>query len=335
MAEVTENADGTVTSVSDDGVRVDSSTDSAEDLAAELGIEVTQQPRSDEETPTESEPGTETPSEPVESEAPAAEAEQAPEDDDDTEDNEDSEPARGRRPGRRERQLRRLRQQNDELAAQRQEDREALAALRAQVETLTRMQSGDQQPDANRPLNPDDFDSQDDYVAALVERRVNEQVQSQLAAQQEQQQRTLAQNEEQRLLTAFNSSMDAAWEAHDDFEEAVDPINRMASDALRGALVSSDNPGELVYHLGRNPDEFARLNTMNAVNVAREIGKIEARLTPTEAAPATPNPQGNNNPPAPIEPVNGSRGPGNDRRNMDEMTQEEFEAEYERRYGSR
>lgn len=59
---------------------------------------------------------------------------------------------------------------------------------------------------------------------------------------------------------------------------------RIASHAGIGeAILASDNPPALIYHLGKNPDLAYQIAEMNPLRAARELGRIEAGLTRPKA----------------------------------------------------
>ena len=43
-------------------------------------------------------------------------------------------------------------------------------------------------------------------------------------------------------------------------------------------MVETDSPDDLLYYLGKNPDEADRLNDLNPKAKARELAKMEAKL---------------------------------------------------------
>lgn len=89
--------------------------------------------------------------------------------------------------------------------------------------------------------------------------------------------------------------------------------NRAIQDALR----ASDNPADLAYWLGNNPEDAARINSLPDLQAAREIGRIEAGLS-------IPQPKKKTNAPPPIKPIN--QGAVDVVKNPEDMTFREYEA---------
>lgn len=67
-------------------------------------------------------------------------------------------------------------------------------------------------------------------------------------------------------------------------------------------ILDSDKSAHLLYHLAKNPDRLARLNDMSERDAAREIGRIESRLS-------LPNPKTQTKAPKPVTPPKGGAAP--------------------------
>lgn len=75
---------------------------------------------------------------------------------------------------------------------------------------------------------------------------------------------------------------------HPNFEEVVYAEDVEFSDAVAEAIADSDLGPQLAYHLAQHPDEARRISKLSAAAAGREIGKLEAKLTPA-APPANDN----------------------------------------------
>ena len=62
-------------------------------------------------------------------------------------------------------------------------------------------------------------------------------------------------------------------------------------------IMDSEQGPDLAYHFGRNPAEAANLSHLSGVQLAREIGRLEAKLSSPRPLPKQP--------PAPVKPVTG------------------------------
>ena len=174
----------------------------------------------------------------------------------------DDAPAKPKRPGGLTRKLTRLEQEN--------------ANLRAQLEQRTSAPA-----DVNRPLPQtveasadkprlEQFQDYESYTQALVDWRV------------EQRERTRQQQAVQADLAnkakSYQAKAEEARQRYTDYDDVVNDYDGPVSVNLQRALVESDLGPDVAYYLGQNIDTLEKLNTMDALNVGREIGKIEARI---------------------------------------------------------
>jgi len=78
-----------------------------------------------------------------------------------------------------------------------------------------------------------------------------------------------------------------------DFDKVVAAASVQIKDELRDELLSSEKSALLQYHLAKNPDKVKELNNLSGRELAREIGRLEARVhlpTAKRATEATPPP---------------------------------------------
>ena len=94
------------------------------------------------------------------------------------------------------------------------------------------------------------------------------------------------------------------------------------------ALLGSDKGPDLLYHLGQNPEEAARISNLPTAQEAMALGRIEASLT-------TLQPRTETGAPSPITPLTdgqGSQGVDPDNLSTEEWRQRR-EAEIAKRQG--
>ncbi|HTJ94267.1 MAG TPA: hypothetical protein VL424_14325 [Pararobbsia sp.] len=75
----------------------------------------------------------------------------------------------------------------------------------------------------------------------------------------------------------FGADFDKAVKTLGSLQAIVDEKGEFTDFAK--AIVESDEPHKLMKHLGDNPDEAARILLLNPTQQAREIGRLEARLS--------------------------------------------------------
>lgn len=130
----------------------------------------------------------------------------------------------------------------------------------------------------------------------------------------------------------FQSRIAEAKSEHADFEAVAFNKDLPVTNTMGDAIKDSDLGAKILYHLGKNPDEAARIAKLPAVSQVREIGRIEAKLE-AQTAPAagetteethTKKPAVSKAPP-PIKPL-GSGAATSSKPNIDSMSLAEYRA---------
>jgi hypothetical protein len=125
-----------------------------------------------------------------------------------------------------------------------------------------------QPPVSQAELRLEQFDSAESYAQALADQRVDRMVQ-----QREQQQQFA------KIVEEYHEREDEARVKYDDFDQiAYNPKLRI-SETMAQAIQSSDIGPDVAYHLGTNPAEALRISRLAPVLQAKEIGKLEAKLS--------------------------------------------------------
>lgn len=104
-------------------------------------------------------------------------------------------------------------------------------------------------------------------------------------AKAEQEKQKKEQNE--TIEKSWMSRVDAAIEAHDDFKTVVtkefnDSIK--PGTVLDGWLLDSEQGAEIMYHFAKNPDEYAKLQSLTPFAQARRLTKLEDKLSSAKPA---------------------------------------------------
>lgn len=106
-----------------------------------------------------------------------------------------------------------------------------------------------------------------------------------------------------------------------DFDQTLkSSANLKASPTVESLILESDKSAHLIYHLAKNPDRLDRLNRMSEREAAREIGRIESRLS-------LPSPKVETKAPKPVTPPKGGAAP--------RTPETDMEAYLQRTYGDR
>ncbi len=203
----------------------------------------------------------------------------------------------------------------DELTANWREEQRTRQKLEAMLEqVLADRRQPEQpapqpQPQASEP-KLDQFQTYEEYVGALADFKAEQRIlswQAEQRAREEAQQRASVQTEFQRRAESFKS------EAPDFDLVALNP-SLPVSDAMAEAINVSDVGPQVLYYLGKNPQEAARIAALPPIQAAREIGKVEVRIS-------LPQPKTVSSAPKPVTPLDGggsSRSADPDRMTIDE-----------------
>ncbi len=136
------------------------------------------------------------------------------------------------------------------------------------------------------PPAPDDFTNAAEYAEALAERKAQELVRQREAAQQQ-----------AKLLETYHEKEETARGKYDDFEQVAYNPSLPVTDVMAQTIQASDVGPDIIYWLGSNPKESARIANLPPILQAKEIGKIEAKMASDPPLKKT------STAPAPIAPV--------------------------------
>ena len=155
---------------------------------------------------------------------------------------------------------------------------------REQAQRLADLQARSQ-PLPNPPA-PDQFQDAEAYAYALADQKAQKLFADREAAKQQAQ-----------LRSDYQEKEEGARERYDDFEQVAYNPALPVTDVMAQTIQASDNGPDIIYHLGSNPKEAARIAALPQFLQAKEIGKIEAKLA------ASPPVKKTSTAPAPISPV--------------------------------
>jgi hypothetical protein len=165
----------------------------------------------------------------------------------------------------------------------------------------------------------DSFASTEDYAEALAERKAAE-----LLARRE------AERQRAEVLEVYHEREEEARSKYEDFEQVAYNPRLPITTVMAETIQASDIGPEVAYYLGSNPKEADRIAKLSPFLQAKEIGKIEAKLS------ENPPVKKSSSAPAPIQPVTPRGGNARvldttDPRSIKEMsTSEWIEAERQR-----
>ena len=132
----------------------------------------------------------------------------------------------------------------------------------------------------------DQFESPEAYAEALAMKRAEEMLQ----------QRDL-QKQKAAIEDSYAEREEEVRNKYDDFDQVAYNPQLRVTDVMAETIKSSDIGPDLAYWLGSNPKEADRISRLSPLLQAREIGKIEAKIT------AEPFQKKTSSAPDPIRPV--------------------------------
>lgn len=159
----------------------------------------------------------------------------------------------------------------------------------------------------------DSFESPEAYADVLAERKAEE-----LIARREQ---ARMQSE---IIESYHEREEEARNKYDDFEQVAYNSKLPITDVMAQTIQSSDIGPDMAYYLGSNPKEAERISRLSPMLQAKEIGKLEFKLTSNPPVKKT------SNAPAPIAPVTARSSSGSpaydttDPRSVKSMTTSEW-----------
>ena len=132
----------------------------------------------------------------------------------------------------------------------------------------------------------DQFESPEAYADALAYQKAEELIAKRESAKRQSQ-----------VLESYHDKEEEARTKYDDFEQVAYNPKLPITDVMAETIQSSDVGPELAYYLGSNPKEADRISRMTPFMQAKEIGKIEGKLSDNPPVKRTTSA------PAPISPV--------------------------------
>lgn len=184
------------------------------------------------------------------------------------------------------------------------EAREAKRQAKAEAEARAELERQLEEARAGKGGAPkaEDFDSYDAYLDARADWLVTEKLKAQSSKQAEEAKKAKRIEEQTRKAARVESVMTSGAESYKDFDTTLQVIETVANpDEIRGALdaiLESEKAPDVLYYLGKNPSEIAKLVQLSPLMQAREIGRLEAKLESKKLTAA----------PAPVQPLKGNGG---------------------------
>lgn len=166
-------------------------------------------------------------------------------------------------------------------------------------------------PEAQKPQGEptrEQFGSYEEFMEARAAWRGEKAADARIKQDREERDRQRQAEEQKKAGEDFRKRVKETAKDLPDFDEvlsnitAESPVSHVAAEPI----ANSDNPGKLLYHLATHPEEAERIASLPLGQQAREVWKLEQKLS--AAAPATKPSAA----PEPIKPVGGRATPGDE-----------------------
>lgn len=184
---------------------------------------------------------------------------------------------------------------------ERRESERRIVQLEAQVQALTDTVEADkpakdaeEAPGEEVPAGPpklEDFDFDTDEWAAAFSTWTQKQISAgTMKAEKAKADELLRVEDERRqeVMKVFGDREDEARTRHNDYDDKVYDETITIPEAAAAIIWEAETGPEIAYYLATHQDEAARLGELTDVQVAREVGRIEARLMAEQAPAAKP-----------------------------------------------
>ena len=176
--------------------------------------------------------------------------------------------------------------------------------LRAELEMLRRGQQPQQQQEQRQVEQQaapklEQYQSIEEYLDALADFKAAQKADKVFKEREAAERQSRQQSEQAKLHEGYTKQTEQARQAYEDFDDVVQDPDLPISQAMAEAIMRSSNGADVAYYLGKNPDQAARIASLDPFSAAVEIGRIAATVV-------RPQPRKTSNAPPPIQPV-GSR----------------------------
>lgn len=180
--------------------------------------------------------------------------------------------------------------------------------------------------DVGLPPKKESFDDYDKYVEALTDWKVAKKAKEWEVDQDRKNSEIATQNKIQGLIQRLDSE---GMKKYADFEDVARDPTLPITPVIRDVLAECEAPEDVAYYLGKNRQTAVQLSRMSPIQAARAVAIIEQEIKTARAN--VPQPKITAAPP-PISPLGSANTVIKD---LEKMSQPEFEAEMEKRTGRR
>lgn len=202
----------------------------------------------------------------------------------------------------------------DRLTQEKYRLRAELEFLRSQQPQPQQAQPAQQAQQPSQAPKLEQYNSIEEYLDALADHKASQKFDHLAKEREAKESQTRQQKEVAKLHEGYTKQTEQARQAYEDFDDVVQDPDLPISQAMAEAIMRSSNGADVAYYLGKNPDQAARIASLDPFSAAVEIGRIAATVV-------RPQPRKTSNAPPPIQPVGARATPVTD---PDKMSTDEW-----------
>jgi hypothetical protein len=146
------------------------------------------------------------------------------------------------------------------------------------------------------------------YLSDLAAHKAASKIEAKLSERDERDTKRQLNERQQEAVEEFLERADATKKLIPDYDQVISAFDRAGGKFAEHVIEEvrdSDKGPELAYHIAKTPGLAAELNALSPRDAAREIGRLEAKLS-------LPQPRKQTQAPAPIAPLKGGASPAPD-----------------------
>lgn len=161
-----------------------------------------------------------------------------------------------------------------------QEEVDRIVAGRIQRERRNMSKEREVQPSVSPVVSKEAIQTAiDDDPMAFLETLVTTKVEEKERIRKEQMEAEHAQRVSQKQQEALLKKIDGASTKYKDIKEVIDSVEEWTPAIVQAAQYARSNNAEVLYFLGKNPQELARIKLLSPDDQGREVIKLSERLT--------------------------------------------------------
>jgi hypothetical protein len=126
--------------------------------------------------------------------------------------------------------------------------------------------------------NREDFEEVSEYAEAVAIWAAKKEVQIKEEAEKKAEVDNSVKQSKETMYSALDDALDAGRTKYEDFDTVALNSELQMTEDLVETILDSEIAEEIMYYLGKNPDESADLSKLSPRRAAREVTKIEAKL---------------------------------------------------------